>query len=248
MERTVTRICADEMEALLQKPDLLLIDVRDEASFLKGHIESATHADGARLEKFIMQLPKSTPILLYCYHGKASLIHGQTFSDFGFKEVYSLNGGYEGWKHLKGGRTGLEKWLADHGFSSIDSTLPGHITPLMHASRLGDAPIAAELLLSGAAVDMRNSDGNHALWFACYSESLEILDLLIAAGTNLDNMNDNGSTCLMYASSSGKDMVVKKLLDGGADKDIANLDDFTALDMASSLGCLELLRGKKLFC
>ena len=248
MEKTVMRVCADEVETLLKKPEMILIDVREEVYYQQGHIETATHATTSQIEAMVMKIPRTTPVLLYCHHGRASLVHGQMFVDFGFSEVYSLNGGYEGWKLLKGGKPDLQQWLGANGFSSFESTLPGDTTPLMRAARMGEATIVAELLLSGAKVDALNSDGNLALWFACYSESLECIDLLVAAGIDLNHMNDNGSTCLMYAASSGKDLVVKKLLDAGADKDITNADDFSALDMAASLGCLELLRGRKLFC
>lgn len=241
MEKTVIRICADEVYGLTLKPGLLLIDVRDRLSYEKAHIESAMHADVRMLENLVMQIPKSTPILLYCYHGNASLVHGQMFADFGFEEVYSLNGGFDGWVHLQGkGR--LQAWLEDRGFPDVNSALQDGTTPLMLACRLGEAAIVAELLISGARTDPRNSDGNQALWFACYSGNLDIIDLLIAAGINIDNGNDNGSTCLMYAASSGKDAVVEKLLEAGADASLMNLDDYTALDMAASIGCLNLLR------
>lgn len=241
MDRMVTRICADEVYGVARKPGLVLIDVRDRASYEKEHIESAIHADARGLEKLLMQIPKSTPILLYCYHGSASLVHGQMFADFGFTEVYSLNGGYEGWKRLHGkGR--LQAWLEENDFPDVNSAFPDGTTPLMMAARLGEAAIAAELLVSGANVHARNSDGNQALWFACYSGNLDIIELLIAHGININNGNDNGSTCLMYAASSGKDAVVERLLEAGADISLMNLDDYTALDMASSIGCLNLLR------
>ena len=238
---TVMRICTDEVYGLLRKPELLLIDVRDKSSYEKGRIGSALHADTRALEKLVMTVPKSTPILLYCYHGKSSLVHGQMFVDFGFTEVYSLNGGYEGWMYLqKKGR--LQAWLEEHDFPEVNSAFHDGTTPLMLASRLGETAIVAELLVSGANLNARNNDGNQALWFACFSGNLDIMDLLIAAGINIDNGNDNGSTCLMYASSSGKDAVVEKLLEAGADIGLMNLDDYTALDMAATIGCLNLLR------
>ena len=241
MERTVTRICADEAQSLLKRPEVLVIDVRDKPSYEKGHIGSAIHADARAIDKLVMQIPKETPILLYCYHGSASLVHGRMFADFGFGEVYSLNGGHEGWVHFNGkGR--LQTWLEEHDFPDVNSAYHDGTTPLMLASRLGNTAIVAELLVAGANPHARNSDGNQSLWFACYSGNLDIIDLLIAHGINIDNGNDNGSTCLMYAASAGKDTVVEKLLDAGADISLMNLDDYTALDMASSIGCLNLLR------
>ncbi len=253
--RIFHRICADEVADLMQNPELQILDMRDRASFDKGHIGSARQVMGAELDRAILQMPKTKPVLIYCNRGIASLTHAQMFADFGFREVYSLNGGYEGWMLMQsaGQHTGLatarpserlRAWLAEQGFPSenIHSTIAGETTPLMRACRLADAAIVAELLVSGAQLDARNSDGNQALWFACFSGSLEIMDLLIATGIDINNQNDNGATCLMYAASSGKDEIVAKLLQAGVDTGVKTLDDYTALDMAASLTSLKLLR------
>lgn len=241
MERTVQRICVDQIQDFSTLPKGILIDLRNKADYEKGHIDRAVHADGRSLENLIMQLPKDTPLLFYCYHGQASLIQGKMFVDFGFLEIYSLNGGYHGWSSVYC-KSRLQIWLEEQGYDHANSVFSNGMTPLMHAARLGNTGMVAELLLSGAQLDARNSDGNQALWFACFSENIDIMDLLIAAGIEINHRNDNGSTCLMYAASSGKDSVVKKLLEAGASVDLMNLDDFTALDMASSLECLNLLR------
>lgn len=82
----------------------------------------------------------------------------------------------------------------------------------------------------------------NALWFACFSRSLPIIDLLCAAGIDLDNQNENGATCLMYAASAGRADVVERLLAHGADASLRSLDGFSALDMVSSIECFWLLR------
>ncbi len=242
MERAVQRVCVDQIQDFNTLPGGVLIDLRSKADYEMGHIDTALNADARTLEKLIMELPKNTPILFYCYHGHASLIQGKMFVDFGFVEVYSLNGGYQGWSQVYR-KSPLHIWLEEHGFAEVSATLlPHKLTPLMHASRLGNTRMVAELLLSGAQLDATNSDGNQALWFACFNENFDVMDLLIAAGMDINHRNDNGSTCLMAASSRGKDTVVKKLLEAGALVDLMNLDDFTALDMASSMQCLNLLR------
>jgi thiosulfate/3-mercaptopyruvate sulfurtransferase len=252
--RIFHRICADEVEELMRNPELQILDTRDRTSFDRGHIGSAQHVTGAELDRAILQTPMNKPVLLYCHRGSASLIHAQMFADFGFREVYNLNGGYAGWMLMQspgqpiglaatGPSERLRAWLADQGFpDDIDSTLAGETTALMRACRLADAAIVAELLVLGARIDARNSDGNQALWFACFSDSPEIMDMLIAAGIDINNQNDNGATCLMYAASSGKDACVARLLQAGADTEMKTPDDFTALDMAASLVSLRLLR------
>lgn len=129
--RIFHRICADEVAELMRNPELQILDTRDRTSFDQGHIVSAQHVTGAELDSAILQTPKHKPVLIYCHRGTASLIHAQMFADFGFREVYNLNGGYEGWKlmHSAGQQTGLaaagpserlRAWLTDQSFPSED--------------------------------------------------------------------------------------------------------------------------------
>src|SRR6266568_8889111 len=65
---------------------------------------------------------KAQPILIYCYHGNASREYAQIFSDFGFSEVYSLDGGYEAWRTRPTASespmldVSLQDWLAAQKF------------------------------------------------------------------------------------------------------------------------------------
>lgn len=138
----------------------------------------------------------------------------------------------------------LRTWLEGQGFAAGDTeaTIKNHTTPLMQAARQGNHAIATELIEYGAALNATNSDGNNALWLACFSDDLKLIDLLIERGTHLDHQNDNGATCLMYAASAGKTEIVARLLAAGANTQVKSLDDFTALDMAANLECLALLR------
>lgn len=141
----------------------------------------------------------------------------------------------------------LAVWLKQHDFSAneLDAIGPSGLTPLMRAARQGDAEKVIVLLDSGAHLNVRNADGNNALWFACVGEYLAMIDLLVQRGIAIDNQNDNGATCLMYASSTGKESVLKALLAHGADTRLTSLDDFTALDVAATLECLRVLRAQR---
>jgi len=244
------RVNVAETQALLQRPDLSIFDVRDPASFAAGRIGAARHLSNANLEQVLMRTPKSQPVLIYCYHGNASQAYAQMFRDFGFKAIHDLIGGYEAWKAAAPGpgsadlSSDLRRWLTEQGFppDDINAARANRMTPLMHACRLGDEAIAEALLEAGASLEPLNSDGNNALWLACYGENLRIIDRLIERGIAIDHRNDNGATCLMYAASAGKTAVVARLLAAGADTGIKTLDDFTALDMAANLDCLNLLR------
>jgi len=244
------RVNVAETRALLQQPDLLIFDVRDPDSFAAGRIGTARHLSEANLEQVLMRTPKSQPMLIYCYHGNASQTYAQMFRDFGFKTIYDLIDGYEAWRATTRGPSSrdlsptLRHWLSEQGFpcDDIEATRDNRMTPLMQACRLGDEAIVEGLLEAGASLASLNSDGNNALWLACYGENLNIIDRLIDQGIAVDHQNDNGATCLMYAASAGKTAVVARLLAAGADPGLTTLDDFTALDMAANLDCLNLLR------
>ncbi len=245
------RIDVDHAAELLQRDDVLRFDVRDSASFDTAHMAGARHLTQRNLAEMIAGTSRRAPILIYCYHGNASQDYAQTFSDFGFTEVYSLNGGYEAWRQRCPARSGaanvspaLAAWLAAQGFPAddIDAIIANRTTPLMKAAHLGNVGVIRELLSAGADIAARNADGNNALWLACVGRHLDAIDALVEAGIDLDNSNDNGATALMYASSSGKADVVAHLLAKGADIRTETLDGFSALDMAASLECLNLLR------
>lgn len=248
--KTFRRIDAAAASQLLGRGDVRVFDSRDAARFERAHITGARRLSGANLDATLLGTPKTVPILLVCYHGIASQTYGQMFADFGFAEVYSLDGGFAAWQRLQRKTAPpalgpqLVEWLQQHGYPGDDPDAVGEhgMTPLMRASELGDAETVFELLQAGAALDATNADGNNALWLACVGESLDTMDVLIRAGIALDHQNDNGATCLMYAASTGKHAVVEQLLNAGADPRFKTLDDFTALDMAATIDCLRMLR------
>ncbi|HVQ72657.1 MAG TPA: thiosulfate sulfurtransferase GlpE [Bradyrhizobium sp.] len=92
------RIDVTGAETLLSRHDPLVLDARDAGSFATSRIDGAQPVSSANLGAVIAATAKTRPILIYCYHGNASREYAQTFSDFGFAEVYSLDGGYEAWR------------------------------------------------------------------------------------------------------------------------------------------------------
>ncbi|TCT07884.1 thiosulfate sulfurtransferase GlpE [Aquabacter spiritensis] len=90
-------LSAPAARALLGSVGPLVLDARDASAFAAGRLDGALHLSRGTLADLIAQTPRRRPILIYCYHGHASREYAQIFSDFGFLEVYSLDGGYEGW-------------------------------------------------------------------------------------------------------------------------------------------------------
>ena len=92
------RIDTRTAEDLLSRSNLVVLDARDAGSFETSHIDGARPVSSANLAAVISATAKTRPILIYCYHGSASQELAEIFSDFGFTEVYSLDGGYQAWR------------------------------------------------------------------------------------------------------------------------------------------------------
>jgi rhodanese-related sulfurtransferase len=233
-------------------PELAIFDVRDAASFARGHVDGARHLSDAGLGAALKRLPRTTPVLIYCYRGNASQTWGGMFADFRYPEVYSVDGGYEPLAAALAGpgpaaaapSPALARMLAEHGGDPAALDAPGAqgLTPLMRAALLGRGELVEELLALGVDIHRRNGDGNNALWLACVGRHETVAARLAAAGIDLDNQNDAGATCLMYAASSGRAEMVAWLLAAGADPDLKNQDDARAVDLCATLRCLKLLR------
>lgn len=91
------RISPHQAKEKLANVNTILADIRDEESFRSGHVEGATHLTQENLSTFLSSTSKSTPILVMCYHGNSSQMVAQFLTEQGFEDVYSVDGGYEGW-------------------------------------------------------------------------------------------------------------------------------------------------------
>ena len=83
--------------------NVTVIDIRDKKSFNNGHIEGAINISNKNFNSFINNTNKEQEIIVCCYHGNSSKNAADLLINFGFMEVYSLDGGYEMWtSKLKG--------------------------------------------------------------------------------------------------------------------------------------------------
>jgi ankyrin repeat protein len=245
------RISISTTSGLIEAKQPLIFDVRDAASYEAAHLPGAVFLSDRALKSTIKQAARSRAILVYCYHGNASRDIAKLFCDFGFTEVYSMDGGFESWRKAMAAdeeaklplSPGLEMWLLEQHFDPANLEARVHAaTALIRACQLGRADIVAELLDAGAKLDAVDGHGNDALWAACYSADLPTLALLVKAGIALNRQNPLGSSSLMYAASAGRTQAVEYLLRAGADTKLENQDGFTALDLAANLEILKLLK------
>ena len=94
------KVSKTEFAELMKKTGAQLIDVRTPREFTNGFIEGAKNIDynGDSFEKQMKKLDKTKPVLVYCAAGGRSENAAELLQEWGFKEVYDLEGGYNGWK------------------------------------------------------------------------------------------------------------------------------------------------------
>ncbi len=91
-------ISVEDSETLITEVKPMILDCRDLKDYRQGHLDGALHIHEGLKESLIKKGDKERSLLIYCYYGHASEHLAEFFSDFGFKDVYSLSGGYSGWK------------------------------------------------------------------------------------------------------------------------------------------------------
>lgn len=100
------RLSCDAARELLRESSgrVQIVDVRDEESYLRGHIRSAVHLDNSTLPGFLEQADLEAPVLVYCYHGHMSQSAAAYLAERGFSRAYSLDGGYAAWSMEEAGQ------------------------------------------------------------------------------------------------------------------------------------------------
>jgi rhodanese-related sulfurtransferase len=99
--QTITKkVSKAEFTELMKKSGAQLIDVRTSREFSNGFIEGAKNIDynGDSFEKQIKKLDKNKPVLVYCAAGGRSENAAELLKEWGFKEIYDLEGGYNAWR------------------------------------------------------------------------------------------------------------------------------------------------------
>ena len=86
-----TRMDADEK--------FLLVDVREDNEWERGHISGAIHMGRGIIERDIEQAvpDHSTQIVLYCGGGYRSALSAENLQKMGYTNVISMDGGWRHW-------------------------------------------------------------------------------------------------------------------------------------------------------
>jgi rhodanese-related sulfurtransferase len=77
----------------------ILVDVREESEWTKGHIAGAVYLGKGVIERDVeARFPDpSTKLILYCGGGFRSALAADNLQKMGYKNVESMDGGWKGW-------------------------------------------------------------------------------------------------------------------------------------------------------
>ena len=77
----------------------LLVDVREDNEWAKGHLPGAVHMGKGIIERDIEQLVPDTKakLILYCGGGFRSALVAESLQKMGYTGVESMDGGWKGW-------------------------------------------------------------------------------------------------------------------------------------------------------
>lgn len=81
-----------------------LIDVREDHEWKDGHAVGAIHLGRGILERDIEKMvpDKNTELILYCGGGYRSALAAESLQRMGYKNVFSMAGGWKAWKAADG--------------------------------------------------------------------------------------------------------------------------------------------------
>ena len=90
-------IDSTELEAMREREDITLIDVRTDAEVARGIIKGARHIPLFSLPQHAASLPDAATIVIYCQSGGRSAQACSYLAQQGFAELYNLSGGILAW-------------------------------------------------------------------------------------------------------------------------------------------------------
>ncbi len=99
--KTRVRECtiADVQNRRAAGEQFVLIDVREESEWSRGHVPGSIHLGKGVIERDIeSKVPDhGTPIVLYCGGGFRSALAADNIQKMGYTDVISMDGGWRGW-------------------------------------------------------------------------------------------------------------------------------------------------------
>jgi thiosulfate sulfurtransferase len=101
MSTPIKTLQCEEVPAILESGDVMLLDCRNLTDYRDSHLDGAMHAHDALVENLVRKGDKQKTIVVYCYSGHRSEHLTEFLTGFGFPNVYNMAGGYTRWMELQ---------------------------------------------------------------------------------------------------------------------------------------------------
>lgn len=93
-------ISIEQAKNILNSGLCSVFDIRDDRSYEQGRIPGAQRISDQIIRRLRKTEQRDAPVIVYCYHGNSSKDIARLLCDFGFTNVYNLEGGYTAWEKL----------------------------------------------------------------------------------------------------------------------------------------------------
>ena len=80
------------------KKGMMILDVRTNKEYERGHIPGALHVPLSDIGDKIKKLKKDKELVVYCQSGNRSIWAIKRLMGMGYKNLFNLKGGYLAWK------------------------------------------------------------------------------------------------------------------------------------------------------
>lgn len=87
----------EDIPKIEKRERTLIIDLRSEESFRRGHVKNARNFPFEYIEEWRREIPERVSLILYCEHGNQSMLAARKLKNRK-GPVYTVMGGYQGVK------------------------------------------------------------------------------------------------------------------------------------------------------
>lgn len=112
------QVNVDKVRELVENNNVL-IDVREEYEYKKGHIKGAKNIPLSELRQRVSEIPKDKPVYLHCRTGQRSYNAVLALQNLGYRNVYNITGSFLGlsfYEYFNDIATGREKIVTEYNF------------------------------------------------------------------------------------------------------------------------------------
>ncbi len=98
----VTNLPADvtvaQTKALLGRPDVVILDVREQQEYDQGHIPGVKLIPTGQVQDRLSEIPTDKPVIVTCRSGNRSAAVTKLLREQGYTNVHNMEGGIVAWQ------------------------------------------------------------------------------------------------------------------------------------------------------